>query len=204
MPAANTPGKTAAPGSETAPAKLFKNKENWADWLNRNHSASAGMWLQLAKKGAKIQSVTYAEALEVALSYGWIDGQKRPQNSETWLQRFLPRSAKSVWSKINREKAEALVASGAMKPAGLAAIEQAKKAGRWDTAYDSPSRATVPSDLQAALDGSPQARAFFETLDKANRYAILWRIQTVKKAETRARKITQFIAMLERKEKIHE
>ena len=162
------------------------------------------MWLQLAKKGSKLQSVTYAEALDVALCYGWIDGQKRPQDEKIWLQRFLPRSAKSVWSKINRDKAEALLATGAMKPAGLAAIEQAKKAGRWETAYDSPRSAMVPEDLQAALDSNPKAKSFFETLDRANRYAILWRIQTVKRAETRARKIRQFIAMLERKEKIHD
>jgi uncharacterized protein YdeI (YjbR/CyaY-like superfamily) len=162
-------------------SKQFKKKEDWATWLDRNHRASPGVWLQLAKKGSKLRTVTYGEALEVALSYGWIDGQKRPQNSEVWLQRFLPRSA-----------------------AGLTAIEEAKNAGRWDTAYDPPSRAAVPGDLQAALNASPKAKAFFETLNKANRYAILWRIQTVKKAETRARKITQFVAMLEREEKIHE
>lgn len=196
MPAAKTL-------STNSPAKRFKNKEDWAAWLDRNHGTSTGLWLQLAKKGSQFPSVTYGEALEIALSYGWIDGQKKPQDNETWLQRFLPRSTTSIWSKINREKAEALVANGAMKPAGLQAIEQAKKAGRWDTAYDSPSRAAVPTDLQSALDASPNAKLFFETLDKANRYAILWRIQTVKKADTRLRKITQFVAMLERKEKIH-
>jgi uncharacterized protein YdeI (YjbR/CyaY-like superfamily) len=137
------------------------------------------------------------------LCYGWIDGQKRPENEDSWLQRFLPRSARSVWSKINREKALALIASGRMKPAGLAAIENAKRAGRWEAAYDSPSRAVVPDDFQAALEASPRAKAFFETLDRANRYALLWRIQTVKRPETRARKIAEFVAMLERKEKIH-
>jgi uncharacterized protein YdeI (YjbR/CyaY-like superfamily) len=162
------------------------------------------LWLQIAKKGSGLKSVTYSDAIEIALCYGWIDGQKKPYDDEIWLQRFVPRSSRSVWSKINREKAQALVASGAMKPAGLAAIEQAKQSGRWDTAYDSPRGAAVPGDLQAALDASPKAKAFFETLDKANRYAILWRIQTVKKAETRARKITQFVEMLEREEKIHE
>ena len=183
--------------------ELFRNKEDWAAWLDRNHRESTGLWLQIAKKGSKLQSVTYGEALDIALCYGWIDGQKKPQDPEMWLQRFLPRSAKSVWSKINREKAVTLIASGEMKPAGFTAIEQAKQAGRWDTAYDSPRGAVVPSDFQAALDASPNAKAFFESLDKANRYAILWRIQTVKKAETRVRKITQFIGMLERKEKIH-
>jgi uncharacterized protein YdeI (YjbR/CyaY-like superfamily) len=184
--------------------KLFKTKEEWAVWLDRNHRQSAGLWLQIAKKGSGSRSVTYGEAVEIALCYGWIDGQKKPYSDEIWLQRFVPRSSRSVWSKINREKAEALIASGEIKPAGLAAVEQAKQSGRWDTAYDSPRIAAVPSDLQAALDASPSAKTFFETLDKANRYAILWRIQTVKKAETRTRKITQFVQMLERKEKIHE
>ena len=139
----------------------------------------------------------------MALCYGWIDGQKRPESEEAWLQKFVARSSQSIWSKINREKALALIASGEMKAAGWEAIETAKKNGRWDRAYDSPSGATVPSDFQAALDGNQRAAAFFKTLDRANRYAVLWRIQTVKKAETRARKIRQFIEMLEREEKIH-
>lgn len=147
--------------------------------------------------------MSYADALEVALCYGWIDGQKRPDDDQAWLQKFLPRSARSLWSKINREKAGALVASGQMKPAGLAAIESAKKNGRWEAAYDSPGGATVPDDFNTALNASPRAKEFFESLDRANRYAVLWRIQTVKRAETRTRKIEQFIAMLERNEKIH-
>lgn len=183
--------------------KLFKTKQEWVAWLDRKHKESSGLWLQLAKKGSKYKSVTYGEALEVALCYGWIDGQKRPQDEDIWLQRFIPRSARSVWSKINREKALALIASGEMKPAGLAAVEQAKQRGRWESAYDSPRGAVVPDDFKDALDASPQAKAFFETLDKANRYAVLWRIQTVKKPETRARKIKKFVAMLEGKEKIH-
>ncbi len=195
--------KLSAPLVVEGHTKLFRTKEDWAAWLDGNHRDNQGLWLQIAKKGAKIQSVTYGEALEVALCYGWIDGQKRPHDEELWLQRFLPRSRKSLWSKINREKAVALIAGGQMKPAGLLAIEQAKQAGRWDSAYDSPRGATVPSDLQAALDASPTARAFFETLDRANRYAILWRIQTARKAETRVGKVAQFIAMLERGEKIH-
>ena len=159
--------------------------------------------MRLAKKDSGRRSVSYRDALEVALCYGWIDGQKRPESEQFWLQKFLPRSSKSIWSRINREKALALIASGEMNAAGLEAIENAKMNGRWDAAYDSPSRADVPSDLQAALDANPRAKAFFETLDRANRYAVLWRIQTVKKAETRARKIEQFIGMLQRKEKIH-
>ncbi len=183
--------------------RLFKSKKDWAAWLEKNHGKSTGLWLRLAKKDAGLRSVSYKEALEVALCYGWIDGQKRPESEQAWLQRFVSRSGPSIWSKINREKALALVASGEMKPAGLEAIENAKKNGRWDSAYDSPSGATVPSDFQAALDANQRAAVFFKTLDRANRYAVLWRIQTVKKAETRARKIQQFIEMLEREEKIH-
>ncbi|HEY1494398.1 MAG TPA: YdeI/OmpD-associated family protein [Candidatus Solibacter sp.] len=192
-----------SPSTEAAPARLFKSKREWAAWLEKNHATSSGLWLRTAKRGSPLKSVSYQEALEVALCYGWIDGQKRPENEQAWLQRFCPRSARSIWSKINREKALALIASGEMKPAGLAAIEEARKNGRWDSAYDSPGNATVPADLQAALDASPNAAAFFKTLNSANRYAILWRIQTVKKAETRTRKIEQFIAMLDRREKFH-
>ena len=189
--------------TEAPQARLFKSKREWSGWLEKNHAASTGLWLRTAKKGSSLKSVSYQEALEVALCYGWIDGQKRPENDEAWLQRFCPRSARSVWSKINREKALALIESGEMKPAGLAAIEDARNNGRWESAYDSPGNAAVPADLQAALDANPKAAAFFKTLNRANSYAILWRIQTVKKAETRARKIEQFIAMLERHEKLH-
>jgi uncharacterized protein YdeI (YjbR/CyaY-like superfamily) len=183
--------------------RLFKSKVDWAAWLEKNHDNSMGLWLRLAKKDSGLRSVWYKEALEVALCYGWIDGQKKPENEKTWLQRFVPRSEKSLWSKINREKALALIARGEMKAAGLGAIEKARKNGRWQAAYDSPSGATVPRDFQAALDGNARAQAFFEKLDRANRYAVLWRIQTVKKAETRARKIREFVGMLERGEKIH-
>jgi uncharacterized protein YdeI (YjbR/CyaY-like superfamily) len=184
--------------------RLFASKEAWATWLEANHHEPEGLWLRLAKKGSRLKSVTYAEALDVALCYGWIDGQKKPESEETWLQRFLPRSAKSIWSKINRDKALALIAQGRMKGAGLRAIEVAKKNGRWESAYDSPKGAVVPEDLQVALDANPGAHEFFLALDSANRYAILFRIQTVKKAETRSAKIRQFVEMLERKERIHE
>jgi uncharacterized protein YdeI (YjbR/CyaY-like superfamily) len=192
-----------ADAASVSPVKLFKSREHWSLWLEKNHRRSAGLWLRLAKKDSGLQSVSYKEALGVALCYGWIDGQKRPESEQAWLQRFVPRSARSVWSKINREKALALIASGEMQAPGLQAIESAKKNGRWEAAYDSPSRATVPPDFQAALDAHPRAAAFFKTLNRANVYAILWRIQTVKKAETRARKIEQFIGMLEKKEKVH-
>lgn len=186
------------------PVRLFATQAEWAVWLDKNHRGSQGLWLRLAKKGAGLRSVTYAEALEIALCYGWIDGQKRGENEQAWLQRFIPRSAKSIWSKINREKADALIACGRMKPAGLEAVERARNAGTWDAAYDSPKTARVPEDFEAVLDTSPRAREFFQTLDGANRYALLFRIQTVKKAETRARKIREFVEMLERKERIHE
>jgi uncharacterized protein YdeI (YjbR/CyaY-like superfamily) len=195
--------KPEAKPAGSSSVRLFKSKRDWATWLEKNHRKNSGLWLRLAKKDSGLKSVTYQEALEVALCYEWIDGQKRPEDERTWLQRFVPRSPKSVWSKINREKAFALIASGEMKAAGSEAVENAKKDGRWDTAYESSSKATVPADFQAALDANPQAKAFFEVLDRANRYAVLWRIQTVKKVETRTRKIQQFIEMLERKEKIH-
>src|SRR5438270_9393875 len=156
-------------------ARLFKYPSAWSAWLDKNHHNSNGVWLRLAKKNSCLKSVTYAEALETALCYGWIDGQKRPESEQAWLQRFCPRSPKSIWSKINREKALALIESAKMKPAGHDAIKQARSNGRWESAYDSPSAASVPADFQAALDASPRANAFFENLDRANRYAILFR-----------------------------
>jgi uncharacterized protein YdeI (YjbR/CyaY-like superfamily) len=184
-------------------ARLFKDQWAWSAWLDKNHSKSNGIWLRLAKKNSGLKSVTYAEALETALCYGWIDSQKRPESEQAWLQRFCPRSPKSIWSRINREKALALIESGKMNPAGHEAIKQARSNGRWESAYDSPSAASVPADFQAALDASPRANAFFENLDRANRYAILFRIQTAKKPDTRERNIHKFITMLERGEKIH-
>jgi len=193
------------PKSTTTEAiRLFATQSAWAAWLEKNHSKSEGLWLRLAKKDSGLRSVTYGEALEIALCYGWIDGQKRGESEHAWLQRFLPRTAKSIWSKINREKASALIASGKMKAAGLEAVACAKKDGRWGAAYDSPRAAKVPEDFQAALDGNARAHEFFRGLDSANRYAMLFRIQTVKKAETRARKIREFVEMLERNETIHE
>lgn len=185
------------------PTLPFESKKKWADWLARQHDTSAGVWLKLAKKDSGIPSVTYEEALEVALCYGWIDGQKKGLDDEYWLQKFTPRGPKSIWSKINTEKAERLIASGEMKPAGLKAIEAAKQDGRWAAAYSSQKNMSVPEDFQASLDRNKKAKAFFDTLNSANRYAILFRIQTAKKAETRARRIQQFIEMLERGEKLY-
>lgn len=184
--------------------RLFARPADWETWLAENYRSSQGVWLRLAKKGSGLRSLTYAEALEVALCYGWIDGQKLGESEQAWLQRFLPRSARSIWSRINREKAQALIATGRMKDAGHDAIEVAKKNGNWDAAYESPKAATVPPDFQAALDANPEAREFFDALDRANRYAVLFRIQTVKKAQTRARKIQEFIRMLKRQERIHQ
>jgi uncharacterized protein YdeI (YjbR/CyaY-like superfamily) len=182
---------------------LFSRQKDWAAWLARNHDKSPGVWLRLAKKASGLQSVSYSEALEVALCHGWIDARKRSESETTWLQQFTPRASKSIWSKINREKAMALVKAGRMKPAGLAQIDRAKKDGRWEAAYDSPSSATAPPELQAALDQNPRAKAFYAKLDSQNRYAILFRIQTVKKAETRAKRIQRFVEMLEKNKKVH-
>ncbi|KIF83114.1 YdeI/OmpD-associated family protein [Noviherbaspirillum autotrophicum] len=180
----------------TDPRLTFASQEEWETWLERNGSASSGAWLRLAKKSADQATVSYAQALESALCYGWIDGQKQAESEHYWLQRFTPRTAKSIWSKINKEKAEALVASGRIRPAGMLEINRAKQDGRWDAAYASASNSTVPDDLQHALDANPKAKKFFATLNSKNRYAILFRVQNAKKPETRARKIVQFIEML--------
>ena len=185
------------------PKIAFPNQKAWEKWLKENHLSSTGIWLQLAKKTAATPSVTYPEAIEVALCYGWIDGQKKSHDAETWLQKFTPRGRKSIWSKINCEKALALIESRKMKPAGLSEVERAKQDGRWEQAYDSPSKATVPPDLQKALNKNPRAKAFFAKLESRNRYAVLWRVQTAKKAETRAKRIELFVEMLERGEKLH-
>ena len=185
------------------PILLFERQHDWEAWLEDHHATSPGLWLRLAKKAADLQSLSYAEALEVALCYGWIDGQKKGYDESSWLQKFTPRGAKSIWSKINREKAQQLIERGKMKPAGLKAIESAKNDGRWEAAYDSQRSADVPGDFQAALDANPEASAFFATLNRVNRYAILFRIQTAKKAETRTKRIQQFIRMLEQREKLY-
>ena len=185
------------------PVLPFENKKKWADWLTKQHDKSMGVWLKLAKKNAGIASVTYEEALDAALCHGWIDGQKGSFDEKYWLQKFTPRGPKSIWSKINTEKAERLIASGEMKPAGLKAIGAAKHDGRWDAAYASQKNISIPDDFQAALDKNKKAKTFFARLNSVNRYAILFRIQTAKKAETRAKRIQQFIEMLERNEKSH-
>ena len=180
-----------------------KTTKSWETWLAKHHASSPGIWLQIAKKDSGIASTTHAEALEAALCQGWIDGQRNAMDAQFFLQKFTPRRARSTWSKINCDKAMALIASGRMQPAGLAEVERAKADGRWDAAYDAQSKITVPEDLAALLAKKPKAKAFFESLDSRNRFAILFRLQTAKKAETRERRLALFFAMLQRGEKIH-
>lgn len=182
---------------------VFPSPRAWEQWLSKNHSKSPGVWIRIAKKDSGIDSVDYQQALEVALCYGWIDGQKRPRDARTWLQKFTPRGPRSTWSQVNRKKAEKLISEGRMAPAGLAAVEQARADGRWDVAYHSQSAASVPADLQEELDRDLAAREFFASLNSANRYAILWRLQTAKKPETRARRLATFLQMLREKRTIH-
>jgi uncharacterized protein YdeI (YjbR/CyaY-like superfamily) len=174
----------------------------WSEWLESNHARSRGVLLRIAKKGAK-RTISYAEALDVALAWGWIDSQKRALDENSWIQRFSPRKADSPWSKINRAKAEALIAAGAMAAPGLAEVQRAKRDGRWDRAYDGARAASVPADLADALARNARAKAFFEALDSANRYAILYRVQTAKRPETRAERIQRFVGMCARHETIH-
>ena len=171
-------------------------------WLRKNHASSDGIWLLISKAGADKPSVTYAEAVEVAICYGWIDGQKKAWDAHHWLHRFTPRRPRSIWSKTNRAKAEALIASGRMQPSGLAEVERARADGRWEAAYDGSRTAVVPADLEAAFVHEPEARNFFAQLDRANRYAVLRRVQTAKTPQTRAKRIATLVAMLARGEKI--
>lgn len=176
----------------TEPVLEVASAAQWSEWLAAHHASSSGVLLQIPKTK---RTITYAEALDVALAWGWIDSQKRALDATAWLQRFTPRAANSPWSKINRAKAEALITTGAMRPPGLAEVDRAKRDGRWERAYDGARTSQVPPDLAAALARAPQARAFFETLDGPNRYAILYRIQTAKLAATRANRIATFVEL---------
>lgn len=182
---------------------FFTGRDEFRAWLAAHHATSDGIWTKFAKKGSGVTSLTYAEALDAALCFGWIDGQVRRIDETYYAQRWTPRRARSPWSKRNREKVAALIAAGEMQPAGLAEIERAKADGRWDRAYDGPAAATVPDDLQAALDASPRAAATFATLTSANRYAILYRLHEARKPETRQRRLEKFVGMLERGETPH-
>jgi uncharacterized protein YdeI (YjbR/CyaY-like superfamily) len=185
------------------PILLFETPAELEGWLEENHGDSAGLWLKIAKKGVEPPSVTYAEALQLALCFGWIDSQKRGFDERHFLQRFTPRRPGGRWSKINREKAEALIGAGSMRAPGLAEVEAAQADGRWEAAYEGARSAKVPADLQRELDANPVAAKFFAALDGANRYAILYRLDEAKKPETRERRLRKFVAMLERGEKIH-
>ena len=187
---------------ESSPT-LFKSAKAFETWLKKHHATSDGLWLKIAKRGAAKPSVTYPEAVEVALCWGWIDGQKKGLDDQHWLQRFTPRRARSVWSKINVDKVAALVEAGRMQAPGHAQIAAAKADGRWARAYDGARTSAVPKDLLAALAAEPKAKAFFATINAANRYAVLWRIQTAVKPETRARRIAQLVEMLARGETVH-
>jgi uncharacterized protein YdeI (YjbR/CyaY-like superfamily) len=189
--------------ADELPIHLFADPDGLEAWLEENGDSCDGVWLKIAKKGTGKSSVTYAEALELALCFGWIDSQKRGFDEQYFLQRFTPRRPRGRWSKINREKAEALIAAKQMRPAGLAEVEAAKADGRWDAAYEGQRTAEVPADLQRELDASPAASKFFAGLDSANRYAVIYRLNDAKKPETRERRLRKFVAMLERGEKIH-
>ena len=190
-------------GKDGRPILAFASEAEWEAWLDAEHAASDGVWVKFAKKGSGIATVVYAEALDVALCYGWIDSQVASHDERFYLQKFTPRRARSKWSRINRDKVAGLTKQGRMKPAGLEQVALAKADGRWAAAYASPANATVPGDLQKALDANPKAAEFFATLNKSNRYAILYQLEDAKKPETRARRLDKFVGMLERGEKLY-
>lgn len=195
----------AKPRATTAayPEHSFANPAAWSTWLAKHGATSPGIAMRIGRKAGATPSITYAEAVDIALAWGWIDGQKAAGDAAAWIQRFGPRKPRSIWSKINRDKALALIERGEMQPAGLAAVERARANGRWDSAYDSPRAAEPPDDLMSALAATPRARAAFTELDAPNRYAILHRVHTARLPATRARRIEQFVAMLARGETLH-
>lgn len=189
--------------SDSLPVISFESGAAWESWLATEHASSAGVWLKIAKKGSSSQTISYADALAVALCFGWIDGQKGKLDDDFWLQRFTPRKPGSRWSRINTDRAAELIESGRMRPAGQAEVDRAKADGRWAAAYESSSAITVPDDLAAELGRNDAARAFFETLSGANRYAILYRVTTARRPETRAQRIATYVAMLARHETLY-
>jgi len=198
LPEMTTPAKT------EFEALTFPAARDWERWLAKNAARSKGVWLQFFKKGSGMTSITYADALDVALCFGWIDGQIKSHDEQSWIQKFTPRRPRSMWSRRNRDLIERLTNSGKMRPAGLKEVEAAKADGRWDRAYDSPSKMTVPEDFLKALAKNPKAMKFFKTLNKANTYAITWRLQTAKRPETRQKRMKEFIEMLAAGKKLHE
>lgn len=189
--------------AEELPTLLFADAAAFEAWLEEHHGEPDGIWLQIAKKDAPEPSITYAEAVELALCFGWIDGLRRALDATHFLQRFTPRRPRGRWSRINRGKAEALIEAGRVRPAGMAEIEAARADGRWEAAYEGQRSAKVPVDLQRELDANPAAAEFFAGLDSANRYAIVYRLGEAKRPQTRERRLRKFVAMLERGEKIH-
>lgn len=185
------------------PVLLFKTQQEWAHWLEKNHTQTDGIWLHMYKKDAGLPSIDYAQALEEALCYGWIDGMAKSYDETSFIRKFTPRRAKSMWSERNTKHIERLIAAGKMKPAGILEVEKAKADGRWEKAYAAWSDASVPEDFLAALKKNKKAKTFFDTLSKQNLYAIYFRLQNAKKPETRAKRIVTFIQMLERGEKFH-
>ncbi len=186
------------------PILSFERPEAWREWLEKHHAQSAGVWVQFFKKHSGIPTITYGEALDEALCYGWIDSQVKSYDEKSYLQKFSPRRSKSIWSKRNREHIARLIREGRMQSAGLLQVEEAKKNGRWEEAYDSPATAKVPDEFIRALAKNPKAKAFFETLNKTNVYAIVWRLQTAKKLETKQRRMENILVMLEKGEKFYE
>jgi uncharacterized protein YdeI (YjbR/CyaY-like superfamily) len=194
----------------TAPKKViepqvlsFASSKEWEKWIAKNHATSTGIWLQIFKKDSGEKTVTYPEAVEVALCYGWIDGQKKKYDAASFIQKFTPRRPKSIWSKRNTEIAERQISEGKMKPAGMIQVELAKSDGRWQQAYDSPSKMKVPEDFLQQLSMNKKAKAFFEGLNKANVYAIAWRLQTAKKPETREKRLKEILEMMRQGKKFH-
>ena len=203
MAKSTTTSKPATPPPDDRPILVFETARAWEAWLTKHGGSSPGIYIRIAKKDSGMLSVTYAEALEVALCHGWIDAIKRSYDEASFLQKFLPRTPKSIWSQVNKKKVQELIKAGLMQPAGLAAVERAKANGQWEKAYAPASSITVPPDLKEALKKNKKAAAFFKTLKGSNRYAILHRLHTAKKEETRAKRLALFIGMLERGETIH-
>lgn len=185
------------------PILTFSSTEDFTSWLAKHHKESWGIWIRLFKIKSKVPTITYAEALDVALCYGWIDGQKKSYDTESWLQKFTPRRRKSIWSQRNREHVERLHKSGLMQPAGIEEVEAAKADGRWEQAYESAGNMTVPADFLNELAKDKKAEAFFKTLNKTNIYSIVWRLQTAKKPETRNKRMKAILEMLKKGEKFH-
>ncbi|KPM44953.1 hypothetical protein AK830_g1662 [Neonectria ditissima] len=191
-----SPAPTVSEPSQTPTSQLFEDASAWESWLEDNHQSQTGIWLRLSKKGSRVATVSYDEALDIALCYGWIDGQRKSFDDKHFIQRYTPRRKTSIWSKRNVNKVAALIESGRMKPSGQAEIDAAQADGRWERAYSGSSNAQVPADFQDALNGNKPARDFFESLTRTQRYPFIFRLETAKRPDTRLRRIEQFVALL--------